>query len=1366
MFLLITPFSLLKGECKYYRVTWTEITINSSCYVDSDGGGLEDPTINVYCEDGTTLNYSSEWEINIPNTGTFPIPPVNWAFCSDTNEFLLGPIPEGVTSIDFFLEFFESDDNNCIDHADGIDNCITTGTGTLDLTPGIGQLSINGNTDVYFGFNLEEVGEVIEGINVGEPQCLPNNSYEIEIEVSYNFMNFCNLFPDSSPDLIVNGNSFAITGSPQNVILNLPSDGNIVDIAISLSDNGCEKIFLDAFTAPAIPDVIINAPNGYTLNCIIYPISLDAIGSTGDFPLYYNWSTSEINSSISVNTPGSYQLTITSNFGCTAEASALVVLDIIDPVAIILSDQDTLNCNFSQINLDGSFSSGEGIITYLWSNGETTSSITVDNAGLYTLTVTDIINGCSNSSDITVWEDTLEPSISLELPDGDTINCSQTNLDIISNSIDMSLTYSWNTGEITQSINVVSPGDYQLTVSSSNGCTNSANTIIFADNTIPDLVFQLPQGNILNCNNPDIIIDAQASTGVENIIFNWGNGSIDTSINVILPGYYVLTITDTEGCAVIDSVEIFEDSSIPEIIFSTPPEDTLDCYQTTINLDASLSLGDSTLLFEWSSGQNQNTININSAGTYYLTITQANGCIDIDSFEIYENIETPPIEIDFPNGQTLNCIQSVIILDANNSIGIDSLNFQWSNGKTTPSITVDNSGLYTLTITDINNGCSNSTDITVWEDTLEPSISLELPDGDTINCNKTNLDIFSNSMDMSLLYSWNTGEASQNINVASPGIYQLTVSSSNGCTNSADTIIFADNIIPDLIFQLPQGNILNCIIQNITIDAQASTGEGNLIFNWENGVIDASINVDQSGYYILTITDAKGCSVIDSIEIIEDISTPEIIFSTPPIDTLDCSQTMITLDASLSLGNSSLLFDWSSGQSQNTIDINSAGTYYLTITQANGCIDIDSFKIYETLETPLIEIDFPVGQMLNCIQSVVIINANNSSGSNNLDFLWSTGESTEKIMVLDPGPYSLTVTDINGCTSSTTLDIIEDTINPEATIVTPLGSIIDCTLDSVVLDASLSQSQGTLEYSWNLISTDSTVAVNTPGIYYVTITDINGCSDTASIGIDKITDFIVEYQTESPSCKEGIDGKIIISEISGGSPPYFYQIDNSPLAEVTNTPIVIQNLGNPEYNLTITDNNNCIFEDTVIIPEGNESFVESGDDLTIDLGDGVTIQLNTNITNPFIIWSPSGTIQEISELEFLLSPEISTTYIIDISNENGCQATDQITVYIKAPKNNIYTPNVFSPSSNNAKNKKFTFLGNFQNIKTVKTFSIYDRWGNQMYDITNSTDFNEIGWDGLMNNQRAAPGVYVFHIVIEYKDGDIESLIGDVLLLR
>lgn len=1055
MFLLVTPFSLLKGECKYYRVTWTEITINSSCYVDSDGGGLEDPTINVYCEDGTTLNYSSEWEINIPNTGTYPIPPINWAFCSDTNEFLLGPIPEGMTSIDFFLEFFESDDNNCIDHADGIDNCITTGIGTLDLTPGIGQLSINGNTDVSFGFNLEEVSEVIEGINLGEPQCLLNNSYEIEIEVSYNFLNFCNLFPDSSPDLIINGNSFTITGSPQNVILNLPSDGNIVDIAISLSDNGCEKIFIDAFTAPSIPDVIINAPDGYTINCIIYPIPLDAIGSTGDFPLYYNWSTSEINTSISVNTPGSYQLTITSNFGCTAETSALVVLDIIDPVAIVLSDQDTLNCNFPQIDLDGSSSSGGGIITYLWSNGETTSSITVGNAGLYTLTVTDIINGCSNS-----------------------------------------------------------------------------------------------------------------------------------------------------------------------------------------------------------------------------------------------------------------------------------------------------------------------TDITVWEDTTEPSISLELPDGDTINCNQSSLDIFSNSIDMSLLYSWNTGEATQNINIASPGEYQLTVSSSNGCTNSADTIIFADNIIPDLIFQLPQGNILNCNIQNITIDAQESTGEGNLIFDWENGIIDASINVDQSGYYILTITDAKGCSVIDSIEIVEDISTPEIIFSSPPIDILDCSQTMITLDASLSLGNSSLLFDWSSGQSQNTIDISSAGTYYLTITQTNGCIDIDSFKIYENLETPLIEIDFPDGQMLNCNQSVVIINANNSNGSGNLDFQWSTGESTEKIMVLDPGQYSMTVTDINGCTSSTMLSIMEDTTNPEATIVTPIGSTIDCALDSVILDASLSQSQGILEYSWSSTSTNATEALYAPGIYSVTITDINGCSDTASIEIDKIADFIVEYQTETPSCKEGFDGKIIISEISGGSPPYFYQLDNSPLVEVTNTPIVIQDLGNPEYNLTITDSSNCIFEDTAIITEGNESFVESGDNLTIDPGDDVTIQLNTNITNPYIIWSPSGTIQEISELEFLLSPEISTTYIIDVSNENGCQATDQITVFIKAPKNNIYTPNVFSPSSDNAKNKKFTFFGNFQNIKTVKTFSIYDRWGNQMYEITNNTDFNEIGWDGLMNNQRAVPGVYVFHIVIEYKDGDIESLVGDVLLLK
>jgi hypothetical protein len=1368
MFFLLIPCSLLKGECKYYRITWTEVIINAPCYIESDGGGLEDPTINVYCLDGNTLQYSSEWEINIPNTGTYPIPPANWNFCADNNEFLFGPVPEGTASIDFFLELFESDDNNCTDHADGSDDCITTGIGTLDLTLGAGQLGINGNADVYFKFDLEEVGEVIEGINVGIPECLPNNSYDIEIEVSYNFSNFCSLFPDSSPDLIVNGNTFAITGSPQTITLsNLPSDENSVDIAVSLSGNGCEKIFYDAFNAPEIPSAIITAPDGYIVNCYINSISLDGAGSSGDLPLAYNWSTSETNSSIIPTNPGNYQLTVTSNSGCTAVADVDVEVDLTFPEAIIISDQDTINCNFPQVILDGSASSGNGILTYQWNNGYWTSDNTIDYPGFYTLTVTDLGNGCTNTAEIMIWEDIQEPLISLDLPDGDSINCNQTDLDILSNTMDMSLTYSWNTGDTVQNINVTSPGMYQVTVSSNNGCTNSAETVIFADTNIPDLIFQLPQGNILNCDNSDLTIDALPSTGDGSLIFNWENGAIDASINVDQPGYYALTITDAKGCSVIDSIEIVDDLSIPEIIFATPSGDTLDCYQTMIILDASLSLGDSSLSFEWSSGQDQNTINISSAGTYYLTITQANGCSDVDSFEIYENLAIPVIEIDFPNGQILNCIQSVVIIDANNSIGSSSLDFQWSTGDSTEIVEILTEGLFSLTVTD-ENGCSSIENIEVLANLTAPEIEFSLPEGDTLSCGKTNVTVDAGASlgDSSSVFNWSTGIDQNEILVTTPGTYFLTITQANGCID-IDSIVIYENIeTPTLLFDFPGGNIVDCGNSSVLISASNSFGQGILDYSWSTGEISNEINLSDPGTYYLSITDTNGCSTVDSFLIESNSSLPVININFPNGDTLNCKETILLIDASLTQGEGQLSFLWNTGETTEEIMVVDPVSYSLTVTDINGCTSSTIFEIIEDIMNPEANIDAPLGTTINCNLDAVILDGSLSQGAGQLSFLWNTGETTEVIMAVDPVLYSLTVTDINGCTSSAMFEIIEDIINPEAIIDTPLGATLNCDLDLIILDASLSQSQGTLEYSWSLTSSDATETVSSPGIFSVTITDINGCTDTESVEIVQIDDLVVEYQTESPSCKDGFDGKIIISEISGGNPPYFYQLDSNPLVELTNTPIVIQNLGNPEYNLTITDINNCIFEATAIIPEGSESCVELGEDITIDQGTSATIQVNTNISNPDISWSPSGLIQETGILEFLLSPEISTTYIIEVTDENGCLATDQITVFVKASKNKIYLPNVFSPSSNIDENRVFTFLGNFDNIKTVHTFSIYNRWGNKMYDVTNSTYFNEIGWDGLVDDQRATSGIYVYHIVVEYEDGMKENLVGDFLLLR
>ncbi len=1451
LFLSFAPLHLIKGECKYYKITLTEVEINSACFVVADGPGLEDPTINIYCLDQSTLHYSSEWEIDIPTTGSYPLPALNWNFCADNNEFIFGPIPEGDTSIDLYLELFESDDNDCSDHADPTDDCINTGVGTLSLNPGVGQLAINGNNGIMYTYFLEELNTVIEGITVGTPLCQSNNTYSIDIELTYQFENFCDLFPNSSPDLIVNGHSFVMTGSPQIITLvDLPANGNEVDINVSLSDNGCEQTYVNAFSAPSIPEAMIEAPDGFVIDCNHFPLNLDASSSSGDLPLEYLWNTGENKESIDVAMGDSYQLTVTSQYGCTSTTAVDVSWNLMDPEANIVSTEDTLTCLIEEILLDASASFGTGELLYEWNTGESSSSISIDNAGLYQLTITDTNNGCTQSIDYMVWEDVELPQIVIDIPDGDTLNCSldQLVINALSNNLEEVLIYDWSNGETSSSTIISEEGLYTLTViDSNNGCSTSLAINIWEDVQEPQINIDLPEGDTLNCVLSQIVIDASSSFGNGDLSYIWNTGEAGEIITVSDIGPYTLTITDnSNGCTSETAIDIWEDIAAPNININLPNGDTLNCELSQIQLDVTNSSENADLSYEWSTGETQELITIDEMGTYFVTVTDnANECTNIaqvsitkslnppeiiinspngDTLNCYfdqiildgtastgggaleflwstdestqmisvseigtyvltitdiqnactstaeisisQNIDQPEINLEFPNGDTISCAMNELLIDASSSLPNNELNYLWYDGSQQPTNTISNAGEYSLTVTDLGNGCTHSETFLIEENTQNPDLTLALPAGDVLQCNQSDLSIVANSNTENISYEWNTGEISQTINIGSPGLYQLTITAENGCTESAEIEISIDNNVVEIFFDLPGGAILNCNNPTLSIDASSSSGEGSLMFSWNNGMEGEQITVSETGIYALTIIDQAGCITTDSIQIMDDFSMPDILFYSPLGDTLDCTVELINLDASGSTSETILSYEWSTGESQSSIDITSAGIYYLTITQANGCSDIDSFEVFASAILPTINLDFPLGQTINCLHSNIIIDASQSEGVGLLNYNWSTNENTEIINVNNIGDYTLTVSDQNGCSSSSAFQITEDLVEPVAIIGLPLGETLGCELDSIILDASPSMSQGILTYNWSTNQETENISIGTPANYALTITDINGCKDIASVEIFSVDELVISYEVTAPSCYAMMDGIINVQTINGGTPPYFAQVDNTTSMELLSFPYLIQSLDSGEYSLTIIDSGGCTWQEIINIPEGFEPFAQAGDDISITAGSNVIVELITNLANPTIIWTPSDNVELLNNGFFQLTPESTTNYVIELTDENGCQALTGITISIDHSSDNIYIPNVFSPTSGITSNQVFTFFGNFDHLKTVHTFSIYDRWGNQMYEASNSDNFQDIGWNGQVNNQMALTGVYVYHVVIEYNNGTMETFVGDIQLIR
>ena len=207
------------------------------------------------------------------------------------------------------------------------------------------------------------------------------------------------------------------------------------------------------------------------------------------------------------------------------------------------------------------------------------------------------------------------------------------------------------------------------------------------------------------------------------------------------------------------------------------------------------------------------------------------------------------------------------------------------------------------------------------------------------------------------------------------------------------------------------------------------------------------------------------------------------------------------------------------------------------------------------------------------------------------------------------------------------------------------------------------------------------------------------------------------------------------------------------------------------YNVYVKQGN-CISETTeVIIAEPAPLSVELGDDQEILVNEEVIIQAIVNILESDIAnitWSDLSGALGVSELELISTFENNNTITIQISDENGCIAFDEINIRVSEPIvviEDIYIPNVFNPEAND--NNNVFSIQNTEQIDQINTFLIYDRWGNKVFDKSQSTSLGlNIEWDGYFENKPAIQGVYVYMIQVTLFDGEVKTFAGDVTLIR
>ncbi|MBK9256235.1 MAG: hypothetical protein IPM42_12170 [Saprospiraceae bacterium] len=588
-------------------------------------------------------------------------------------------------------------------------------------------------------------------------------------------------------------------------------------------------------------------------------------------------------------------------------------------------------------------------------------------------------------------------------------------------------TYVWSNGSNSSTTTANSSGLYTVTVTGTGGCTAEISKFI---NSNP-----APSADI---SGDDNICSGESTTLTASggVSYLWSNSSVNPEITVTTGNNYSVTVTDANGCTAVASRNV-DVNSLPNAVISG--SDGL-CAGENVTLTAS---GGS--FYNWSTSDNTASISTNMAGNYTVTVTDANGCTDVES----KNITIFPSPTANISGPDAVCSGSSINLTASGGIS-----YIWSNAFTTPDITISTTDNYSVTVTDAN-GCTDEANKNISVNNL-PVANIS---GNNEICSGESTILTASG---GVSYLWSTGSTDSDITVSVTDNYSVTVTDANGCTDESNISL---NVNPSPTASITGDNTI-CTGENSSF-----TALGGETYLWGGGQTTSAISVSTAGDYFVTVTDASGCTSTGTRTLTINDNPTAAITGAPEI----CSGGSVNWVAS---GGATYL--WSTTETGSTISVSTAGDYDVTVTDANGCTSTAS----QTLTISAAPTASITGDNAICAGETSSFTALGGTS-----YLWNTTDTDATITVSTAGDYTVTVTDASGCTSTGTRTLtIND--NPTASIT---GATEICSGGSVNWVAS-----GGATYLWSTTETGSTISVSTAGDYDVTVTDANGCTSTAS----------------------------------------------------------------------------------------------------------------------------------------------------------------------------------------------------------------------------------------------------------------------------
>jgi len=1031
-------------------------------------------------------------------------------------------------------------------------------------------------------------------------------------------------------------------------------------LLVTNSANGCtDQIAVSVSIDNTVPTA--NAGNAGALNCSSTSISLDGSGSSSGSDFDYNWTTSDGNivsgsttTSPLVDAAGTYVLVVTNTSnGCTSSSSVSVSENTTAPIADAGSSS-ALNCSTSQLSLNGNNSSSGGNIDYLWTtsdghiiSGETTTSPDVNEPGTYNLLVTNSDNGCTSTSSVVVTENLNPPTADAGSPSELNCNTTVVSLDGNGSSNGSDYSYQWTTsggnivsGGTTLTPNVDESGVYELEVTNNtNGCTaTSAVSVSEAD----DLTLEIESTTAIDCNGAatgSATIDAAGGNGP--YTYTWPGGATGATQNNLDAGTYVASVTDSDGCT--ETVLIsFDDPSAIDANVSSTNESSAGGNDGTTSANPSGGVPGYTYL--WNTGATSSSISNLSPGVYSVVITDDNGCTTEETTTVSSFLCSVTATVNSTNSSCADSHNGTATASMQGGSG--PYTYEWSNGESTATISGLEAGTYGVIIYD-NSNCPASANVTITE---PAAVNLTLDASSPVLCSGEASGAASVSAaggTGTITYLWSNGTTGNTASGLTAGNYSVVATDATGCNETLSMEVTEPIAI---LVAVSSTDETAAGANDGSATANPTGGVPPYAFAWSNGGTTDIITGLSPGTYSVVVTDDNGCEMSNSVAVNGVDCTINIDLATIDIACAGSAEGVIQTNVSGAV--EPYTYMWSNGATTASLQNLEAGSYTLSFTDGNSC----EAEVTATIESPE-----PI--LVNTNSTPVSCNGGNDGnimltvigGVGPYTFSWSDGSNQCDIPQAPSGTYTVIITDTNGCTQTSSAEILQP--DPLLSNVSATGETAAGANDGTAT-ANPMGGTGSYTFLWSTGSTDQTITGLAAGTYSVEITDTNGCMSDGTVVVSSFDCFIqLSLSSTDVLCNGSNDGTATVNNINGGTGPFSYLWSDG---QTTETAVGLET---GVYTVEITDGNGCPATAEIIISEptaisvsasvtqiscfgGSDGFI----DLTVTGGAGLyTYEWNDGTNNSTCDAPTTG------------------DYTVLISDLNGCTSTSVFTITQPSP---------------------------------------------------------------------------------------------------